>query len=96
MNADKPVGALSDTVGQLNLYAYCNNNPIMYTDPSGEIVLSTALIIIGAIAGVITGGYIGYQAVVNDPTADDKPKAGEYRAVRDIRWNSRRLFSGPG
>ena len=30
------VGALSDTVGQLNLYAYCNNNPIMYTDPSGQ------------------------------------------------------------
>ena len=31
------VGTLSDTVGQLNLYAYCNNNPIMYTAPSGEM-----------------------------------------------------------
>lgn len=29
-------GTLSDTVGQLNLYAYCNNNPIMYTDPDGQ------------------------------------------------------------
>ena len=65
---------MSDVVGQLNLYAYCNNNPIMYTDPSGEIVLSTALIIIGAIAGVITGGYIGYQAVVNDPTLTTSQK----------------------
>ena len=46
----------------------------MYTDPSGEIVLSTALIIIGAIAGVITGGYIGYQAVVNDPTLTTSQK----------------------
>ena len=68
------VGTLSDVVGQLNLYAYCNNNPIMYTDPSGEIVLSTALIIIGAVAGVIAGGYIGYQAVVNDPTLTTSQK----------------------
>ena len=28
--------ALSQTAGQLNLYAYCNNNPVMYTDPTGE------------------------------------------------------------
>ena len=68
------VGTLSNVVGQLNLYAYCNDNPIMYTDPSGEIVLSTALIIIGAVAGVIAGGYIGYQAVVNDPTLTTSQK----------------------
>jgi len=26
---------LSETVGQLNLYAYCGNNPVAYTDPTG-------------------------------------------------------------
>jgi RHS repeat-associated protein len=26
------------TIGGLNLYAYCNNNPIMYVDPSGHSV----------------------------------------------------------
>ena len=47
------VGALSDTVGQLNLYAYCNNNPIMYTDPSGTFVSTILGTIIGAIWGAI-------------------------------------------
>ena len=62
------VGALSDTVGQLNLYAYCNNNPIMYTDPSGEIVFSTIGAMIGVIAGVILGGYVGYTILTQNPS----------------------------
>ena len=24
------------TIGGLNLYSYCNNNPVMYVDPSGH------------------------------------------------------------
>ena len=47
------VGTLSDTVGQLNLYAYCNNNPIMYTDPSGTFVSTILGTIIGAVWGAI-------------------------------------------
>lgn len=37
INADnyELVATLSGVPGQLNLYAYCNNNPIMYTDPTG-------------------------------------------------------------
>jgi len=38
INADnyELVAELSCDAGQLNMYAYCNNNPIMYTDESGE------------------------------------------------------------
>ena len=53
---------LSQVPGQLNLYAYCNNNPVNYTDPSGEILLSTAILIglgIGAAVGVGVGIGIG-------------------------------------
>ena len=41
----------------LNLYAYCNNNPVMYRDPSGCLALAT-LLIIGVIAGATIGGGI--------------------------------------
>ena len=30
------LASLSQTLGQLNLYAYCGNNPIMYIDQNGE------------------------------------------------------------
>jgi hypothetical protein len=35
-----------------NRYAYCLNNPLIYTDPSGEIIFT----IIGAIFAPVTGG----------------------------------------
>ena len=37
----------------LNLYAYCNNNPVMYHDPSGTFAISA--LIIGVIAGAVIG-----------------------------------------
>lgn len=51
-----------ETLGGLNLYAYCNSNPIMSVDPDGTLPdwlawLFTALIFVGfAVATVVTGG----------------------------------------
>ena len=45
----------------LNLYAYCNNNPVMYSDPSGCLVFTTALLLaigIGAGIGALTGAAV--------------------------------------
>ncbi len=52
-----------ESINGLNLYAYCNNNPIMYADPSGHFVISTLIIgaIIGAAIGFETAAYIDYQ-----------------------------------
>ncbi len=44
----------------MNLYAYCLNNPVMYSDPSGNFVISSFLISIAigfAIGAVIGGGF---------------------------------------
>ena len=51
------LGTLSRTPGQLNLYAYCNNNPIMYTDESGESFIISLLVAIGV--GMALGGGTG-------------------------------------
>ena len=41
-----------------NMFAYCNNNPVMYSDPDGHSIILTC-ILIGVAAGAITGGAIG-------------------------------------
>ncbi len=48
-----------ETLGGLNLYAYCNNNPVMYVDPSGTIAIATIVMIIFATVLTIVGGVIG-------------------------------------
>ena len=42
---------------ELNMYAYCRNNPIMYTDETGEFAWIIALAVIGV--GAIVGGIVG-------------------------------------
>ena len=46
---------VSNHLTGLNLYAYCNNNPVMYSDPSGNFVISASAIIIGAVIGATIG-----------------------------------------
>ena len=53
---DEPLG--------LNLFAYCDNNPINYFDPTGEILISTCVLIgigIGALIGGVAGSIYGYN-----------------------------------
>lgn len=49
------------TLGGLNLYAYCNNNPVMYADPSGQSVtliigLLAASFIVGTGTSIVSQG----------------------------------------
>ncbi len=49
VNADSYVSTGTGTLGY-NMFAYCNNNPVMYVDPSGELAL-LATMAIGALVG---------------------------------------------
>ena len=51
------------TINGLNLYSYCLNNPVMYTDPSGHSVI--ALLIAFGIGAVLGGIYGGVAAAAN-------------------------------
>ena len=46
-----------------NRYAYCYNNPLIYTDPDGEFIWIP--IVIGAIVGAYTGGTIANDGQYN-------------------------------
>ena len=55
------VSTLASTPGQLNMYAYCNNNPIMYTDETGELVISLAVglgisFVVGMTTSIVSQG----------------------------------------
>lgn len=66
-----------ETIGGLNLFAYCNNNPVMYSDPTGHFPwLIVIILAVGVIAGGLLGGFSktkllatteeGYQLTVWD------------------------------
>jgi len=65
INAD---GQLNGGLLGYNQFAYCENNPVMFTDPTGEFFVSTTLIcviagalIVGTIGGVIGNAYADSQ-----------------------------------
>ena len=43
LSADGYVNANGDLIG-FNMYAYCSNNPVMYTDEGGESIIATVLV----------------------------------------------------
>ena len=52
-----------ESIHGLNLYAYCNNNPVMFADPSGHFAIIPFLIGLGisTLIGAIVGG-VSYAA----------------------------------
>ena len=56
LSPDTILGANGGLLGY-NLYAYCNNNPVMFSDPNGEFFFTA--IIVGAIVGATIGGVVG-------------------------------------
>ena len=61
INAD---GYVSTGQGVLekNMYAYCLNNPVNMFDPSGEIAITTLILIGSIVAGVAVASYTAYTS----------------------------------
>ena len=58
INADTPEYLDPTTINGLNLYCYCNNDPVNYADPSGHSLL-LILGLIGCFGVVVAGAIIG-------------------------------------
>ena len=60
INADDISYIQPTDINGLNLFAYCGNNPVMYTDPSGcawwDWVIAISTVVVSAVAAVVTAG----------------------------------------
>ena len=60
INADSQLNAKDGILGY-NLFTYCDDNPIMFSDPSGHSIL-LACIIVSAVIGGLAGGHVAAKA----------------------------------
>ena len=56
INADGYISTGQGILGY-NMYAYCGNNPINMADPSGEIAVTTLILIGSIVAGTLVAGH---------------------------------------
>ena len=56
-----------ETIGGTNLFAYCNDNPVMLADPTGN-----SAVVVGLIIGAIVGALLGFGTVAYNDYQDDK------------------------
>ena len=85
INADdyELIAELSEVLGQLNLYAYCGNNPVMYTDPSGcmpnwlkWVIGGVVIVGLGVLTVATAGGFAAAgTAIASVFTATMAPSA---------------------
>lgn len=95
ISADKGslLPTLANSIGELNLYVYCNNNPIMLADPTGEapfvfifsavIAFASQFIISSINQAIFNGGQVNWLISTID---------GAFSALNSIFW----LISGVG
>ena len=61
MNADSQLNDSDGPIGY-NMFAYCNNNPVMYSDPTGHLPFFAITAAIGAAVGAVVGGVKAAKA----------------------------------
>ncbi|MDE7095692.1 MAG: RHS repeat-associated core domain-containing protein, partial [Anaeroplasmataceae bacterium] len=71
LNADS-IGFLDPKdISSMNLFSYCSNNPVMFSDEDGDIAISTLVCIIVGLIALATIGMVTYGAITDTPIAID-------------------------
>ena len=82
MNADGLLGANQDLLSY-NLFAYCSNNPIVFSDPTGCVIKeAAAILIVGATIGALA--ILSGLGVAGAQTAQQ-----QLQGKLDRAWNTR-------
>ena len=88
-----------ESINGLNLYAYCLNNPVMYTDPYGTTAwwewLLGGLIVVGlAVGSIVTGGAVA--AVLAGAAIGGAISYGTQAVSGELNWGQFALDIGVG
>ena len=88
-----------DSVNGLNLYAYCLNNPVMYSDPYGTTAwwewLLGGLVVVGlAVGSIVTGGAVA--AVLAGAAIGGAISYGTQAVSGELDWGQFALDIGVG
>ena len=75
------------SINGLNLYCYCMNNPIMYSDPSGHFVITATMIWAAIGIGAAIGGGIGFGAAYIPDVIENVEADG-------FQWSDLNTFEG--
>ena len=60
-----------DNINDLNLFAYCNNNPVIYSDGDGHVAILSALLIGAGIGALFGGAFAGISGAISGDTGWD-------------------------
>ena len=74
------------------MYAYCNNNPVMYTDPSGHIGIGAILLTIGIVLSIAATAHDVFQLT---RSVDDDKKTKIVLEENDIKIENSYLILTP-
>jgi len=69
MQPDNNIQTPEDFIGY-DRYAYCRNNPLKYTDPSGEFIFTTLAMFYPPLLPLAIAADIGWMRVVYHPNSD--------------------------
>ena len=61
INADSYASTGQSYLGY-NMFAYCNNSPVLHSDPSGEILVTTVILIVSIAVGVTVAAVTAYES----------------------------------
>ncbi|MBO5316501.1 MAG: RHS repeat-associated core domain-containing protein, partial [Clostridia bacterium] len=86
INADGYISTGSGLLGY-NMYAYCNNNPVMYVDPSGESIVLIIILIIAVVSGLTSCS----TAQESNPSAEKSITDNINMYYDDVGWKEGKI-----
>ncbi len=88
LTPDTPDYLQYDSITGFNTFAYCNNNPVMYADPSGHIAITAAATLTAIAKGIFALLVLTGITAVESETGIIEKTIGKIGAGIDRWWNN--------